>query len=493
MAKPIKVEELQSLFGDHHNPNRDIFITPTLEGIDKDDQGHGSIGDATMEHVFQQRHRKLELEHYIVTANGNLFRTEFNVSSGESSNQVNHQIVKILASDVNKQPQDLTTKKRRTVSSDNKEAVIQFLKEEIEENKKLRQERLDALDQTIIPFEDWESNPQMSGDIDIPSTPPVMLLYAGNTSQDFYDWIPEDHPDLANINRFITVANQIDWDHWNKSTIKSMTKWIQKTNWVVPTVGFQFIQLCQEILDSTTVHPSKLLISALQNIETSWAKQASLSCMIQFNSGPIAREIHKFRDELRLRKTPGKLLHTEVGRFGMSLFQRYGNQMSTTLWKLYRELKTEFASEVQIAGVDLNRASVLELQRLFKQKFQKQLDDLFDSDIPEEKYQQARQDIYRQINKLVDQIYFNRPYRSLEELAEKNLLTVDDLPYTDKTVVIISMIKKAYKQAKQSNMPSYLGQVAQQIIQYQQSKPDLFTEQDWYNIWGCYRICKTSL
>jgi hypothetical protein len=80
---------------------------------------------------------------------------------------------------------------------------------------------------------------------------------------------------------------------------------------------------------------------------------------------------------------------------------------------------------------------------------------------------------------------------TLEDVA--GVIDVEDIGYTSKTVVFVSMVKKAYRESANFKNSSALGRIAQQIVNHQKAHPDSYTEQEWYSIWQTYRICKSKL
>lgn len=497
----LQREELIPLFEGSQNPNHSIFVVPTQEGADKDDQWNGSIGDATMEHIFQNRHKMLEMEHFIYTPNGNIFRTEFTVAPPDEDGQrsFKQQMIKVMTAPNGRQAHDLSTRKVRQVSAEDKEKVIEFLKQEIEESLAAKAEKQDAMDQVVMAFDDWESNPQMTNAIDIPSTPPLMYIYAGNTSQMFYDWVAEDHPDVRRINSFLSMANSIDWDRFTQETVEFFKTWLYGTdpqmmrkrgNWEVPSVADRLMQLCRDIANTDKVSPTELAIEALKDIESEWLKIVAKEVKDKWEEDPIVLELKKKEEQLIENKKIGKLSWAELGKFGQTLYKRYGTRMSSAHWALYKELKKKYAPEVRLGKIDVNRANMNQLREFFRARYKKDILALLDSNDSDEVFERKMQTITNKIENLASAVAASAPYMTLEDLASKGLITIDDIGYTDNNVVLISMVKKGYRESLNVKSLSVLGRVAQQIITLQRKKPDQCTEQEWYAVWQAYRICK---
>lgn len=494
----VRHEEIVPLFGDQHNPNHDIFVTPTQDGADKDDQWNGSIGDATMEHLFQMRHKMLEMEHFVHMPNGNIFRIEQNVSAPDENGARNlrNQVMNVMtAPDGRQSGRQVNGQPARRVTLHDKERVIEFLKNEIEEAKKAKEEKLDALDQVLVPFDEWESMPQMTGVIDIPATPPPLYIYAGNSNQMFYDYVPEDHPDVKKINSFLAMANAIDWDAFNEKTVEYFKHWIYDREWKHYFAAERLVQLCNEICIEDHVLPSDLAIQALTEIEENWSQVLRVEVIDKFqNEDPILQELNELRSRLENNKKAGKLSWAEIGKFGQFLYKKYGTAMSTLHWHYYRDLKKTFAPEVKIGKININTANMNDLRKFFTNRYQKDIDRLIFDDTVEEKQSEVQmQKIKQTIEKNAQWVFFNRPFMTVEDLATAGVITVDDIGYTNNTVVLVSLVKKAYRESLNFKSSAPLGRIAQQIVNYQRAKPGMCTEQEWFSVWQIYRICKADI
>jgi hypothetical protein len=372
----IRKEETIKLFSDVQNPNHDIFVIPTQDGADQEDQWNGSIGDATMEHIYRMRHKMLEMESFVHMPNGNIFRIEQNVAPPDTdgSRNFNSQMIKVMTAPTGSQG-------GRNVTLEDKENVLQFLKDELADRQKANQEKEDALDQVLVPFSEWEANPQLTSSIDIPSTPVPLYIYAGNSNQMFYDWMPEDHPDLNKLNTFLSMANSIDWDAFNEKTINYFKGWLFNQKWNHPFAADRLFKLCNEIFISDTIAPSLLAEEALKDIETDWSAIVRFQVIDKFKTqDPIVQEISEFRDKLLTNKKTGKLSWAEIGKFGQQLYKKYNNTLNTAHWNLYKQLKKEFCPEIHIGNVDINTADMNSLRKVFAKKYQLELNSLLFDD-----------------------------------------------------------------------------------------------------------------
>jgi hypothetical protein len=485
-------EELQvqgdktPLFDNIHNPNYDIFVVPTQEGADKDDQWNGSIGDATMEHIYRMQHKMMELEHFVHMPNGNIFRIEQNVAppDEDGARNLRNQIMKVMAAPIGQQ-------NGRIVTLEDKERVIEFLKTEVEEAKRAREDKIDALDQILFPFEEWESMPQQTTSIDIPSTPTPLYVFAGNSTQMFYDFIPEDHPDLRKLNSFLSMANAIDWDDFNENTVEYFRTWIFNQEWNHYFAAERLMQLCNEIASENSETPSDLTEKALSDIENDWVAILRPEVIGKFfNQNAIIQELKELEVRLQTNQKDGKLSWAEIGKFGQLLYKKYGNSMTSVHWRYYKNLKQKYAPEVRIGKIDINRANLNQLRALFTQRFQSEIDDLLFNETDETKAQTRMAVIKKNIEDKAQWMFFNRPFMTLEDLATTGIINIDDIGYTKNTVVLVSLIKKAYRESLNFKSIAPLSRIAQQIVNHQRMQSNMCTEQEWFSVWQVYRICK---
>jgi hypothetical protein len=354
------------MFKNKHNPNYDIFVVPTQDGADADDQWNGSIGDAIMEHVASLKHKSLELENFIHMPNGNIFRIEENFFQKDVGNEkyINKQIVNVLST-----PAGHQYKKQRLLTEEDKENVIKFLREEIELNKKAEEEKEDVMEQSLIPYESWELMPQMGSYVDIPATPTPRYIYAGNSNQMFYDLIPEDHPDFKKIDKFIMSINNIDWDDFTEETLKSFTKRILSEEWTHWFAAERLIQFCEELVQEVKKDPDTMMEETLSAIDSDWSLIVKTSTLSKFyKEDIIMSEILEFKNKLEQKKNNGDLLWSDISHFGKHLYSTYKDTIKTAHWIQYKQLKNDFAPSVIVGSIDLNKANANALRAFFKSK-----------------------------------------------------------------------------------------------------------------------------
>jgi hypothetical protein len=164
--------------------------------------------------------------------------------------------------------------------------------------------------------------------------------------------------------------------------------------------------------------------------------------------------------------------------------------MTTVHWRQYKNLKKQYAPEVRLGKIDVNRANLHQLRDFFAQRYRTEIDNLLFGEVNEVKAQERMSVIKKEIEDKAHWMFFNRPFMTLEDLAASGAINVDDIGHTKNTVVLVSLVKKAYRESLNFKSSAPLGRIAQQIVNYQRSKPGMCTEQEWFSIWQAYRICK---
>lgn len=472
-VKQIKrIEEKQPLW-ENENPNKDIFVIPTLEGSDEDDQGHGSIGDATAEHIHRMNHKMLELEGFVHMPDGNIFRTEENTSAIDESNSKD--LKKLLISSSLLETGEKFTEK-------NKEALIAYLNEEIKQKELALEEKEDAQEHSVISFEDWIENPQMTKSVDLPSTPRPNYIHCGNSSQIFYDWFPEDHPDKKVINGFLLSIKQIDWDDWNSKTTWYFTKSLEQFNLEHLYVKDVLTDLVYKIETSENIKPANLIKEALADIEEDWRNIVINKVFAKIKKDPIFQELIQLNTELKRNK--GNLAWNKISKVGKSLYSKHKNSINTSHWNFYKQLKSNWAPTLLVGNIDLNKANMNELRHFFKKRFVTEIETTIEKE-------ESLDLINKKIEDLSAQIFFNRPFMSLEETSK--VIRIEDIAYTNNNVVFISLIRKAFKTSESIKNIKPITQLAQEIIDIQKANLGCCSEEEWAAVWQCYRIAKKQI
>ena len=445
----------QPLFSSLHNPNKSIFVIETSQGADENDQGHGSIGDATAEHVAKMSHRLPEMQSYLIMKDGNLFRMASNVRpKDEDGRKFNERQMKQV---------ELSTD--RSVSRQDKENLISFLESEINERKKNREDKEDALDQIVISYENWEQIPQMEKYWDVPTTQAPLYIYSGNTRDPFYDHVPEDHPDVKRIRQFIMRVNYVDWDDFTEKTATYYKTWLLENmhRFEIQNCPLHLSDFCDQVADEkNSLHPDEIMIQTLEKIESDWQEVLKDRVIETFQKSTPAQAIQKFEKSLQGKYQSGQLVWNEIAKFGKYLYTTYKTNINTSHWRQYKQLKSKFAPKVIVNQVDVNKANYRELKKAFPVKE-------------------------------ADRIYFNRPFKSLEVMADSGIITLESIGYTENNVAFISLLKGTAKKVIAKKAPELMHRAVQLIIKTQQNKPSLMTEEEWSAVWQTYRIAKAQI
>lgn len=462
------------LFSSTFNPNHEIFVIPTQEGADKDDLWNGSIGDATMDHVMNMSHKLYEMEHFVHMPNGNIFRVDFNVSTGDKDGS------KKAAKDMAL----IMTSRDKNLSFERKEALYNFLQEEVEENRKREEDKEDALDHPRLSFEDWENFPQMMNQIDIPAPPKPLYFYVGNSKQMFYDAFPEGHPDEAHLNAFINMVHSIDWDNFNEKTVAKCIEWLHFTNkinpktglpiprnWEIPTCPDHLAQFLFQISrEENPIHPDDAMVNALRLIDQEWAKITYSKVMKDFTTSGPMQALLSFYKEAKPKHDQGFLVWGQLSKIG-KIFFGMKDKVTAAHWNAYKRMKNTLAPRIILGSTDLNRAKFDELVTFFR----KNGNDLNNAE------------------KLAKNIFFNRPFMKLEDLLDKKYLTMKDLQGNKENGLLFSQLRMATKKSIANKSYQDLSRKIQDIVELNKAKPETMTEENWQSIYQYYRICKNEV
>lgn len=454
----IKLKVIREPLFSKNNPNEEIFVVPTLEGSDSEDQSHGSIGDATMEHVYAMSHRSLEMEHFVYMKDGNIFRIENNVMPSDEVGQ------KRISSDIMK---TVTSK----LSQEQKDKLVEFFQAELQEKQNNIADKQDALDQTTVSFENWETVPQMnSNTVDIPSTPKPLWIYAGNTKQVFYDYFPEGHPDSKQINQILTKLQSYDLYDINEKTIDFLKYLIvgdlysdqntAKIKFTEPTVKGHFLALF-DALNQDNPNAEDLIIKTLQNIEEDWIVPQKRKAIKEFKQSNPIKEMVKFYEANKKDHENGELIWGRIGKLAKTLY-RDKTGMTSAHWNAYMRLKVKMAPKINVGTIDINHSKFSAIYAYFKKTVG-----------------QARAE------KIAKNIFFKRPFMTLFDLVNQNILVLSDLQGSQKTALWVHKIQKT------NNIES-LKRVCLSIREYQLTHPRDYSAEEWATLWQIYNIARQN-
>lgn len=441
-------------FLDQKNPNANIMVVPQEEGGTEDDTYFGSIGDATMRHVESLTGAGRQLwEELIHVRSGAIFRI---VPSTESNDP----------DPLNLRNKDLKIyldKYKGKVSDQSLEAI----KEAIEMERSRREKSEDAMDRAeLIPFSEWEQNPQMWNHTDIPSTPKDKFIYMGNTTQVFYDSFPEGHPDQNFINNIIQRCDR-EWCG-NDEDIKYAAYLKQQTDEANLKIHTKkFLKEMFDALVSCNEEPSNTIEQYLLKIDEFYSKRYREEG-IRKSHTPMHALFETKDKEWTQRFKQGHLVLGEIKHFGKTLYddKELNGQMTNNLWSKYEELKNKFAPRLLVQGVDINRCNVQELRKVLN------LDDL-----------EARN------------FWHQRPYQSLHQENVAKYLNSSERHHTDNKVLnrILDGLEEQFQKSVSSKSLAPLIQARLKMNTWQQKNSFGLSSSEWNSLWNYYRILKDNI
>lgn len=441
---------------DLNNPNSDIFIVPTQEGTDPEDQWNGSIGDAVAQHVYDLNQSERQLwENIICTPDGNLFRVNTNIEPYD------------------KDPFHLKGKDLDNYLEQYKDKVskesLQAIKEAIEEENIRREKSEDALDLgETIPYSEWEKFPQMWNSIDIPKTPKDKLMYCGNTRQQFYDVFPEGHPNALLIN---TVLNRLNakepelidenYGNWVKNFIREHKSTGVLKNYVADSLN--------RLIDSIVADPAyayQYVIGALKCIDSCWADEFKKVARKRFVNDPIYRLFLTSYKNWEERFNNGESVYSDVKTFGQIMFNdpALRSQMTGWHWQKYKNIRRKFAPKVVVRGFDINRCSRSNLEKAL-----------------------------RCDSKKAREVWLGRPFDNIQEIYNLRYIDKETFGGTEKTDKIIDWLDNITQNCINNKSFTEINVASQKMIQAQSINKINLTDDEWNMLWVFHKICKNEV
>ena len=457
-----KYEQKLPLFTRKHNPNHDIFVVPTLEGADKDDQWNGSIGDAVMEHMHSMRHRDLEMQHFIHMRDGTIMRMNESVRIPDATGAkyIEKQIMQVMHD--------------QTRTPDERKALIDAFEQEIQENEQRLLEQPDVLDHENVNFDTWEQMPAIEKQEVSIGTPKPEFHYSGNSRQMFYDYAPEqdyrtrkeDHPDGAFIRSFISFVNKIDHNDFTEEKTEYLINHLQKYNWKIPTAEHYFINFCIKVRDNNTDEtPDDLMIIALQGAESDWHSVDNKRILSEFRKTPPVQKMLQAFHANKKNFDRGEFVWDKLGSIGKYLFE-HKDEVSSAHWNKYFDLKKKFAPRLMIEDIDLNRSDIKTLTKFFSKKYNK-----------------------REAQQKANQIFFARPFANFQKVVSEGFIKSTDITGTNKNSVLVNIFHSAAQKSIEYGTLKPLFQAAHNVINYQKKAANIMTVEEWSTPWQVYRMC----
>src|SRR3990167_411483 len=440
-------------FLEHRNPNSDVFVVPPQFGGVEDDNYFGSIGDATMRHVHSLSHAERQLwQELIHMRSGAIFRPE------PSTEQIDPDPLNLTGKDLAEYFAEMKAK----VSPE----TMKALKEAFDLEAERRAQSEDALDKAeLIPYDQWEENPQMWSHLDLPTTPKDRMIYLGTSSQSFYDSFPEGHPDTNFINKIISTLDK-DWEDTEED--KGYADCVA-INLVAPANARDYtkkvlVKLCG-YLPSTTMDPSDLIERALQAIDNYWREEYLLAASKKSKVDEMTNFLLDMKQQWAKRVAEGQNVCSDISKLGMALYsdKMLWRKMTRSAWKVYNDCKKEFAPKVLFKGIDLNRCSIDNLQRVL----------LLD-------------------RKEAERLWLSGPYKTIHAIyhagfASKKAFITDEL-----SGKIVDSMEYQYSKAIEEKKIDRLNNIRGKLNEWQASGKYGLTSSQWSLIWDYYQLLKMN-
>ena len=432
------------------NPNHDIFIVPTEEGPDEEDNMSSMIGDATMHHLNSLTSFQRQVwEYFVLTGGENLF--SFIPSPA----------------DVDQDPYNLKVEDLDKYFENNQvpESMRVHMEEAIEQERERREKSTDAYDRAteLIPFQDWEDNPGLFTHYDLPTTPKNLALYAGNTSQLFYDYFPDGHPDSKKLNQYLGMMNR----DAEKLTAKygEFVK-TQLDQWQFRD-EYAYRILCQltDYITEGTRDPEEVTCKALCLIDENWRKEYVAQSQQRLQKDAVYQLMKHKAIEWEQMYDEGISVLPAVKAFGQLLFTQFRKEMRKHHWQMYRQLKNKYSFvKLVLKGVDLNTARPHDMSVALGISDQK-----------------ARA------------IWHGRPFLSLGELQKKGHLTQDQLVEKGDIEEVYQLIQQKEAEAREKKNLKVFSALSQELISRQKQASDKFSTKEWGLVWNLYRSTKDDI
>lgn len=455
-----------------NNPNADIMVVPQQEGGSEEDGYFGSIGDATMQHVYSlDGYGRQMWEELYVAPSGAMFRAV--PSSSWHDNDP-----------FNLKGQDLDlwlAEYCRTHYGDKEipEKDLVALREAIEEEQTRRDESEDVYDQddvTRIPYAEWEKFPQMWDQWEMPRTPRDMMIYMGNTRDQFFDARPEGHPDMPVIMEYIGRLN-CDWDRFESDEEAAQyCDYLVDELATVAAVGgakpytTKYLTMLVLKIKSNEGDPEEHAEWALGEIDRCWAIEYKNAVAKKMTKDHVYHlMLHKQREWNKALKAGVSGLFAQVKALGQALFEDFKDDMRGHHWALYRRMKRKFAPNVIIRGVNVNHGRLCELEELCNGD-----------------------------HNLATKIWFNRPYDSVAHVFNQGYVTRKTFADNPDMEALLERLEGFAELAKKEQNVQAFQPIVKALIQGQKVGSlkvgnrgiIQLSHKEWSLVWAYYRMLR---
>jgi hypothetical protein len=426
------------------NSNHSALVVPQEEGATEEDLGYSSIGDATQRFMTSLNQPDRQLwEATWLAPDGHVFRAE------ESNAYSDDDQFDLMGKDLSEEFE----KYRGTM----KGGDISALQEAFEQEKEKRAQSEDAMDRgELLSMSDLEENPGLARCVDLPRPAKDKVCYMGDTIQLFYDFFPEGAPFARQLNQAFSILTR-EWEditedfaNWYKREITvAFPKYVHYSlNWLVD-------QLVEGKED-----PQDLAEKILLYIDDRYAQEWHDKSRIKSNLDAVYSLLHKKDEEWEKKSKLGCTVYPEIKQFGSLLFKNFRAEMKPSHWAIYRSIKNKYHQKLIIRGVNINNCSLSKLIYLFGGR--------------------ARD------------VWFARPFKSVEELRTKGYLTVDIFADDEKSKEILDEMALCFeKECIPAGNITALAALGRKLIIAQ--KENKYPGLSYSPLWSYYNLLKKEM
>lgn len=454
-----------------NNPNADIMVIPIQEGGSDDDQYFGSIGDATMNHVYSLSDGGKQMwSDLYVAGSGAMFRPVTNTSWHDSDpfNLKGKDLDLWVAEYVRKHYDgDIPEKDLITLS----EAIA-----EEQERRELSEDVYDADDATTVPYDDWEKFPQMWNAWETPSTPRDIMIYMGNTRDSFYDSRPDGHVDEAVINQYLQRLNR-DWDVLDSEEADQYCDYLTQELSDLALIGAvkdytaKYLILLVDKIKTDDGDANDAVEWALSNIDRCWSIEYTNQVAEDMREDKIFQLMLHKQSEWKRQVDQGVSVYANVKALGQALYQHHMDDMKNHHWAFYKRLKMKHSPNITVRGVNINHGTLGSLEKLTGSR------------------------------ETATKIWFARPFDSVAHVFEQRLISKKVFAENEGMEKMLERIDGFAKKVETSKNLQNFQPIVKAMIDGQKTgslnmgsglliKP---TGSEWSLIWAYYRMTKQSL
>lgn len=445
----------------HRNPNHDTMIVPQEEGGSDDDNYFGSIGDATMKHVFSltAAERQIWEDLIHVGKSGGIFRVveSFTDTDNDPFNLRGKDINEFLKEKIDANP---------ALAADQKFLLSFKEAAEVEEEKRTQSE--DAMDRgELIPYDEWSNNPQQWEGRDIPKTPPNKLIYMGNSSRSFYDEFPENHPDsnlIEHVLKMLNITEDEEFNDWRINKIIETIEMHENGRLTAPYTCAILIDLVHQVVadqDRAEDH----VVEALLLLDQKWSADYIATSKNKALEDPVTQLfVHNYK-QWKDAENPSER-YASIKAFGASLFgdTELKKYMKNYHWAMYRKLKKQFAVPVVIRGINLNKARPSEIIKA----------------------------LGCTRNQAID-IWNATPFDNIADLYNAKLVSKKAFSDSEQSEKMINWIETSAQSDITNHRLDKMKNVQNKLFEAQANKRFELNDSQWQMIWGFYRAMKNEL